>query len=220
APTRGPTAAAARAPPAAPMAFGQSQAAVQTSRPQVPPPGSNRPGAKPATVSGQRSTLVFEPQARSASPGAPIPMAAPVPTPVPTPEPPSGAPPFADDAAGPASGASEHATAPELIAPGASPAEAAPPAEEHDVADEEPSPEPGTFDRAPPRGLIIGVAAGLAVLLVVGAGLSAERRLGRRGPPPAAVETLASAAADAGEESRASGASGGRSAREPALGAR
>src|SRR5438105_5393413 len=213
APAKGPKAAGAGAAPAAPMAFGQSQAAVQTSRPQVPPPGSNRPGAKPATVSGQRSTLVFEPQARSASPGAPIPMAAPVPTPVPTPEPPSGAPPFADDAAGPASGASEHTTAPELIAPGASPAEAAPPAEEHDVADEEPSPEPGTFDRAPPRGLIIGVAAGLALLLVVGAGLIAYRRLAPRAPPPAAIETLASAEVDAEKDSLASIASAATNAR-------
>ena len=214
APAKGTKAAGAGAAPAAPMAFGQSQAAVQTPRPQVPPPGSNPPGAKPATVSGQRSTLVFGPQARSASPGARIPMAAPVPAPVPTPEPPSGAPPFADDAAEPAAGASEHATAPELIAPGASPAEAAPPAEEHDVADEEPSPEPGTFDRAPPRGLIIGVAAGLALLLVVGAGLIAYRRLAPRAPPPAAIETLASAEVDAEKDSLASIASAETKARD------
>src|SRR5256712_1895918 len=114
APAKGPKAAGAGAgpAPAAPMAFGQSQAAVQTPRPPVPP-GPNPPAAKPATVSGQRSTLVFgspQPQARSASTAAPIPMAAPVTTLVPTPEPPSGAPPFADDAAEPAAGAPEHAT--------------------------------------------------------------------------------------------------------------
>jgi len=217
APAKGLKAAGAGAAPAAPMAFGQSQAAVQTPRPPVPPPGSNPPAAKPATFSGKRSTLLFgspQPQARSASTGAPIPMAAPVPTPVPTPEPPSGAPPFADDAAEPAAGASEHATPPDLIAPGASPAEAAPPAEEHDVADEEPSPGPGTFDRAPPRGLIIGVAAGLALLLVVGAGLIAYRRLAPRAPPPAAIETLASAEVDAEKDSLASIASAETKARD------
>jgi len=219
APAKGPKAAGAGAgpAPAAPMAFGQSQAAVQTPRPPVRPPGSNPPAAKPATVSGQRSTLVFgspQPQARSASTAAPIPMAAPVPTLVPTPEPPSGAPPFADDAAEPAAGAPEHATTPDLIASGASPAEAAPPAEEHDVADEEPSLEPGTFDRAPPRGLIIGVAAGLALLLVVGAGLIAYRRLAPRAPPPAAIETLASAEVDAEKDSLASIASAETKARD------
>ena len=219
APAKGPKAAGAGAgpAPAAPMAFGQSQAAVQTPRPPVRPPGSNPPAAKPATVSGQRSTLVFgspQPQARSASTAAPIPMAAPVPTLVPTPEPPSGAPPFADDAAEPAAGAPEHATTPDLIASGASPAEAAPPAEEHDVADEEPSLEPGTFDRAPPRGLIIGVAAGLALLLVVGAGLIAYRRLAPRAPPPAAIETLASAEVEAEKDSVASIASAEAKARD------
>ena len=119
-----------------------------------------------------------------------------MPTPVPTPEQP------------------EHTTTPDLIAAGAFAAQAAPPAEQHEIADEEASPEPGTFDRAPPRGLIIGVAAGLALLLVVGAGLVAYRRLAPRAPPPAAIETLASAGADAEKDSLASIASAETKARD------
>ena len=167
--------------------------------PPSPPSVSNPPAAGQSTVSGKRSTLVFgpsQPQARSAPTAAPMPIAAAVPTPVPTPEPP------------------EHTTTPDLIAAGAFAAQAAPPAEQHEIADEEASPEPGTFDRAPPRGLIIGVAAGLALLLVVGAGLVAYRRLAPRAPPPAAIETLASAEADAEKDSLASFASAETKARD------
>ena len=167
--------------------------------PPSPPSVSNPPAAGQSTVSGKRSTLVFgpsQPQARSAPAAAPMPIAAAVPTPVPTPEPP------------------EHTTTPDLIAAGAFAAQAAPPAEQHEIADEEASPEPGTFDRAPPRGLIIGVAAGLALLLVVGAGLVAYRRLAPRAPPPAATETLASAEADAEKDSLASFASAETKARD------
>jgi len=167
--------------------------------PPSPPSVSNPPAAGQSTVSGKRSTLVFgpsQPQARSAPAAAPMPIAAAVPTPVPTPEPP------------------EHTTTPDLIAAGAFAAQAAPPAEQHEIADEEASPEPGTFDRAPPRGLIIGVAAGLALLLVVGAGLVAYRRLAPRAPPPAATETLASAEADAEKDSLASIASAETKARD------
>jgi len=185
--------------------------------PLTPPSVSSPPAVGQSTVSGKRSTLVFgppQPQGRSASTAAPMPIATPVPTPVPTPEPPSDAPPPADAAAEPAAGALEHTTTPDLIVAGAFAAQATPPAEEHEVADEEPSPEPGTFDRAPPRGLIIGVAAGLALLLVVGAGLVAYRRLAPRAPPPAATETLASAEADAEKDSLASIASAETKARD------
>jgi len=177
-------------------AFGQPRA---PKIPPSPPSVSNPPAAGQSTVSGKRSTLVFgpsQPQARSAPTAAPMPIAAAVPTPVPTPEPP------------------EHTTTPDLIAAGAFAAQAAPPAEEHEIADDEASPEPGTFDRAPPRGLIIGVAAGLALLLVVGAGLVAYRRLAPRAPPPAAIETLASAEVDAEKDSLASIASAETKARD------
>lgn len=79
---------------------------------------------------------------------------------------------------------------------------------------EELAPEPGTFDKAPPRGLLIGVAAGLALLLVIGAGLVAYRKLGRRPPPPAAVEALTSAQADAAKDTLASIASAEAKARD------
>ena len=203
-----------------PQAGASSTAAFGQPRPKVPPiPSSvsNPPAVGQSTVSGKRSTLVFgppQPQARSASTAAPMPIAAPVPTPVPTPEPPSAAPPLANAGAEPAATALEHTTTPDLIAAGAFATQAAPPAEEHEVADEEPSPEPGTFDRAPPRGLIIGVAAGLALLLVVGAGLVAYRRLAPRAPPPAAIETLASAEVDAEKDSLASIASAETKARD------
>ena len=78
------------------------------------------------------------------------------------------------------------------------------PGEGEAAADEEPLPEPGTFDKAPPRGLLIGVAAGLALLLLLGGGLVAYRKLARRPPPPAAVETLTSAQADADKDTLAS----------------
>jgi predicted Zn finger-like uncharacterized protein len=203
--------------PGAAMAFGPSHAPVQAP-PPVPPSVSEPPAAGQSTVSGKRSTLVFgppQPRAKGAPATAPIPIAAPVQTPVPTPEPPSAAP-TEDGGAAAATEALEHTTTPDLVAAGASAAaeEAPPPAEGHEVADEELSPEPGTFDRAPPRGLIIGVAAGLALLLVIGAGLVAYRKLAPRAPPPAAIETLASAEADAEKDSLGSIASAETKARD------
>jgi len=140
--------------------------------------------------------------------------AARLPTPVPTPEPLSDAPPSPELAAQPINDAPEQSTAPDLVMPGAVPAEAALPVEGHQAVDEGPPAEPGTFDRAPPRGLIIGVAAGLALLLVVGAGLVAYRKLAPRAPPPTAIETLASAEADAEKDSLASIASAETKARD------
>jgi tetratricopeptide (TPR) repeat protein len=79
---------------------------------------------------------------------------------------------------------------------------------------EEPARQPGTFDRAPPRGLIIGVAAGLGLLLLIGGGLVTWRKLGRRPPPAVAVEALASAQADADKDTVASIASAESKARD------
>src|SRR5256886_6674430 len=88
-----------------PQAGASSTAAFGQPRvPKVPPiPSSvsNPPAVGQSTVSGKRSTLVFgppQPQARSASTAAPMPIAAPVPTP----EPPSAAPPLANAVAEPA----------------------------------------------------------------------------------------------------------------------
>ena len=106
------------------------------------------------------------------------------------------------------------ATRTEIAEPTPPPAE--PPdaeAREPDSADEAER-EPGPFDKAPPRGLLIGVAAGLALLLVIGAALVAYRRLAPHPPPPAAVEMLASAQADASQDTLASLASGESKARD------
>jgi len=104
------------------------------------------------------------------------------------------------------------------VAESAAPAEALPGAEPPEQAGEgeadEAAPEPGTFDKAPPRGLLIGVAAGLALLLVIGGGLVAYRKLARRPPPPAAVEALATAQADADKDTLASIASAESKARD------
>lgn len=62
------------------------------------------------------------------------------------------------------------------------------------------APRPGAFDRAPPRGLLIGVAAGLLLLLIAGGGLVAWKKTARRPPSVAAVETLSSAQSDADKD--------------------
>jgi len=62
----------------------------------------------------------------------------------------------------------------------------------------------GTFDKAPPKGLLIGVAAGLAVIVLIGGGLVLWKKMGKHGPPPAAMETLASAASAADKDTMAS----------------
>jgi hypothetical protein len=86
--------------------------------------------------------------------------------------------------------------------------------ESDETAPVEPAREPGTFDRAPPRALIIGVAAGLGLLLAIGGGLLAYRKLARRAPPAAAIETLSSAQADAEKDSLTSIASAEAKARD------
>jgi len=88
----------------------------------------------------------------------------------------------------------------ESAGPAQAPPGAEPPEEAGEEDADEAAPEPGTFDKAPPRGLLIGVAAGLALLLLIGGGLVAYRKLARRPPPPAAVEALATAQADADKD--------------------
>jgi len=177
----------------------------------VPPPVP-APVAKPAAKAGDaaRSTMMFgAPQPRiQAAPAAAVPTpepaarAEPPPSPEPALEEPSAIdgmpPPSASEAEGPAAEA---------------PSEAPPTAEGDEVA-EEPEREPGTFDRAPPRALLVGVAAGLVLLLAVGGGLVGYRKLGRRAPPAAAVETLSAAQADAEKDSLASIASAETKARD------
>jgi predicted Zn finger-like uncharacterized protein len=67
----------------------------------------------------------------------------------------------------------------------------------------EPPPEESTFDKAPPKGLLIGVGVGLAALILAGVALVAMKKLGHRAPPPAAVEQLGAAQAAADKDSLA-----------------
>ncbi len=69
------------------------------------------------------------------------------------------------------------------------------------------APDESTFDKAPPKGLFIGVAAGLAVLLLAGGALVAVKKLAKHPPPPAAVETLNGAQTEADKDTLASIAS-------------
>ena len=64
--------------------------------------------------------------------------------------------------------------------------------------------EGGTFDKAPPKGLLIGIAAGLAVLLVLAGGLVAYKKLGRRPVPQGALDALVLAQAASDKDSLAS----------------
>src|SRR5262249_57693595 len=73
-----------------------------------------------------------------------------------------------------------------------------------EAAGEEKGREPGTFDKAPPRGLIIGVAAGLGLLLLIGGGLVTYRKLAKRPPSAVAVEALTAAQSEADKDTLAS----------------
>jgi predicted Zn finger-like uncharacterized protein len=197
---------AARPPAQSPAGPGAPVAPAQPG-----PPASAKPAAGDA-----RSTLMFGPP--RAAPGSPpaiaVPPAATQPTlsegevePVPT------LPGMPFELGHSADGAGEEAESagPTQVPPGAEPTE-----EVGESEADEAAPEPGTFDKAPPRGLLIGVAAGLALLLVIGGGLVAYRKLARRPPPPAAVEALATAQADADKDTLASIASAESKARDAA----
>jgi predicted Zn finger-like uncharacterized protein len=171
------------------MVFGQSPLAKAPARPVTP--------AKKDDAAG--STMMF-----GQAPAAAKPVVAPPPK-VAEPPPPAAEP--------------EPAPEPEAQAaaepPPEEPAqeqEEEPVAEPHDGveaegAEEEPAqsePPRGAFDKAPPKGLMIGIAAGLAVLLIAGGALVAVKKLGRHPPPPAAVETLTTAQGEADKDTLAS----------------
>jgi len=168
------------------------------------------PGPAPAARDPVRSTMPFSvPQAGSAPPAVAAPAPAPAAPPPEEPEPPAAEEP------GPVESAPAEepaATAEEAAPQAAGPAEPTrttpgvrPPAGEAGV--QEAAREPGTFDKAPPRGLIIGVAAGLGLLLVIGGGLVAYRKLAKRPPSAAAMDALTAAQADADKDTLASIAS-------------
>ncbi len=195
------------------MVFGQSP--VAPSRSALPAaakplakqatPAKAAPAAKPKDdVAG--STMMFgaAPVLAKAAKPLPMPMPAPVAEPEPPPEAEAGAP--EEPAADPA---------PETDAQNDQD-EAAPDEAHHDDAssgsgveaegaeESAKSSTPGAFDKAPPKGLLIGVAAGLLALLIAGGALVAVKKLGKHGPPPAAVETLTSAQGEADKDTLAS----------------
>ena len=163
-----------------------------------------KPAARPAKDDTAGSTMMFGQSPAQAKPATPAkPMPAPIPAPVAEPEPVS----------------EPEAAAPEAASEPEAPQEA--PAHDDDSAHEESAAGSGveaegaeetteaagggsTFDKAPPRGLLIGVAAGLAALLIAGGALVAVKKLGKHAPPPAAVETLTAAQGDADKDSLAS----------------
>ena len=197
--------------PGGTMVFNQPPAApAARAAPAAPAP----PPRDPA-----RSTIPFS-----------VPQATPVPPPAapPQPAPIAGASELPQEPPAPEEAAAEGEPGDEAANAAAEPrfAEAAPPPppapapsfpthppQDEPVA-EELAQRPGTFDRAPPRGLIIGVAAGLGLLLLVGGGLVTWRKFGRRPPPAVAVEALASAQADADKDTLASISSAESKARE------
>ena len=78
----------------------------------------------------------------------------------------------------------------------------------------EASPSAGRFDKAPPKGLLIGVGAGLLVLLIALAGVVAWKKMSSRPPPPAAFDSMNAALADADKDTLASLGSAEGKARE------
>ena len=212
------------------MVFGQSP--VAPSKPAMPAAG--RPAAKPAEPdTGATMVFGQSPLAKPAAPARPAPAAKPgakddaagstmmfgaspvlakAPTPArPLPVPVAAPEPVAepDDAAAPEEPLEEHASEPAAQEEPAQEeeADASDSGVEAEGAEEttgSSAPADGAFDKAPPKGLLIGVAAGLAALLIAGGAMVAVKKLGKHPPPPAAVETLTSAQAEADKDTFAS----------------
>jgi hypothetical protein len=202
------------APAAKPAAKGEPDAGATMVFGQSPiaPPKAAPVAAKPAAPAMTKTP------ATAVKPPAPAAKPAPVqePEPVATPEP-------------EAAPAEEAAAAPEEAAPAPAPAEEAEPAvagpsdhgegeamaestDESDAASDsgveaegaEPAPEEGAFDKAPPKGLLIGVGAAVVLAIVSVGVVVAMKKLGHHPPPQAAVEALAAAQAEADKDTLAS----------------
>ncbi len=173
-------------PPTGTIVFSQPAAKPSPAKPGA---ATKPPAPKAADGDAARSTMIFG--------AAPAPQKAPEPAPQKAPEPAAPPPARAEQAQpSPPPAEDEVAEAPE------------------DEEGKEAERKPGPFDKAPPRGLLIGVAAGLALLLAIGGSLVAYRKLARHPPPPAAVEMLTSAQADADLDTLASLASADTKARD------
>jgi predicted Zn finger-like uncharacterized protein len=194
-PAAKPAARAAEPESGATMVFGQSPVApAKSAMPAASKPaGAMMFGASPAL-------------AKPATPAKPMPAPAPEPEPAAEPEP------HAAEAEEPAQEPSSEAETDESAHAEAPAEEAASDsgvqAEGAEEADERgPEPKESTFDKAPPKGLLIGLIAGFAVLFLAGGALVLWKKLGKHAPPPAAVETLTAAQADADKDTLASIAS-------------
>jgi hypothetical protein len=141
-----------------------------------------------------------KPAAKPAAPAKPAPEPEPEPAPAAATEPPPEAPPA-------------EAAPPEEAPPSAEEPPAEEPATEESSAEEAQEAE-GAFDKAPPKGLLIGVAAGLAALVIAGGALFTYKKLAKHPPPPAAVEALTAAQADADKDTLGSIASAEGKARD------
>ena len=182
------------------MMFGQAPAGVAKAAAAAVPAAAKAPppAAKPAPEP-EPAAAAPEPEAPAAEPEAPPePEAAAAPEPAAEP-PPEEEPSEAETAASPAvtDEAASNVTSeePEHMDGGVQ-AEGA-----------ESMPEGGedsTFDKAPPKGLLIGVGAGVAALILALVAVLVVKKTGKHAPPPAALETLATAQAAADKDSLAS----------------
>ena len=187
------------------MVFGQSPLAKPAT------PAKAAPAAKPAAKDDAAgSTMMFGASpalAKAATPAKPlpVPVAAREPEPVAEPEPPpesEAAAPEEPAAEPPADAPTEEDQAPEEARHDEAASDSGVEAEGAEESTETSA--PGAFDKAPPKGLLIGVAAGLAALLIAGGALVAMKKMGKHAPPPAAVETLGSAQSEADKDTLAS----------------
>lgn len=175
-------------------------AARTAAAPPAPPPHGPEARAFSSPAQPSRSTLVF------GTPAPPVHKAAPAPSPItstlPDSMPPAGLAATIDEA--PTEMSAPPFTEESLAATGE--VETPPP--------EAPAADSGAFDRAPPKGLIVGMAATLLMLLLAVVSLLVWKKTARRPPPPAAVEAMAAARADAEKDTLASIASAESKARD------
>ena len=189
------------------LAFGASPAAAQ--KPKVP--AKNDAGASATILFGKAPPAVARPpaaQVPTPPPHTPLPMRAEALAPARAPATlPSAAeePGAGESSAHIQEAGSEQAAPTGGVIPGgedlaAEQAEASEPAE----AGEGESTEQASAGHGPPRALVIGVAAALALVLLLAGVVLAVKKLGHRAPPQAAVDTLADARAAADKDTLAS----------------
>ena len=193
------------------MVFGQSPLA----KPAVAMPAAKAAptAAKPAARDDSAgSTIMFGASPALAKPAAAPARPAPAPIPAPEPEPEAPEEPAQEMAAEPAH---DEQAAHEATPAGEAASDSGVEAEGSEESTEVERPaDQGAFDKAPPKGLLIGMLGGIVVLALAGGALVAVKKLGKHPPPPAAVETLGSAQTEADKDTLASIASAEGKARD------